>query len=105
MIAAPPPPPPARVQVVAQEFRYGMSRQTINAGAAIIELRNMGEDAHDLRMRRVGGKRVYAWPNVQPGDAVDRELRLQPGRYVLWCGVANHRALGMTATLVVRPAR
>jgi hypothetical protein len=87
---------------VAQEFRYSMSRQSIKTGAAIIELRNMGEDAHDLRLRRVGGKRVYAWPSVQPGNAVDRELTLAPGRYVLWCGVANHRTLGMTATLVVR---
>lgn len=103
MIAAPPP-PPARVQVVAQEFRYSMSRQSIKAGSAIVELRNMGQDAHDLRMRRVGGKRVYAWPNVQPGDAVDREFTLRPGKYVLWCSVANHRALGMTATLVVRRA-
>jgi uncharacterized cupredoxin-like copper-binding protein len=79
-----------------------MSRRTINAGAAIVELRNMGQDAHDLRMKRVGGKRLYKWPNVQPGDVVDRELTLLPGRYVLWCGVANHRALGMTATLVVK---
>jgi hypothetical protein len=100
-VIAVPPPPPARVQVVAQEFRYSLSRLTINAGAAIVELRNMGEDAHDLRMRRLGGTRVYAWPNVQPGDAVDRELKLLPGTYVLWCGVADHRAKGMTARLVV----
>ena len=75
MILAPPP-PPARVQVVAQEFRYALSRQTIKAGWAIIELRNQGQDAHDLRMRRVGGKRVYL--------------------------VADHSELGMTATLRVR---
>lgn len=101
MIAVPPP-PPARVQVVAQEFRYALSRQTIAAGWAIVELRNGGQDAHDLRMQRVGGTRVYAWPNVQPGAVADRTFKLLPGRYRLWCGVANHRALGMTATLVVR---
>ena len=99
---APPPPPPARVQVVAQEFRFALSRQTIRAGAAIVELRNGGEDAHDLRMRRVGGTRVYAWPAVQPGKVVDNTLKLLPGTYALWCSVANHRALGMRATLVVR---
>ena len=101
MIASPPP-PPARVQVVAQEFRYSLSRQTITAGWAIIELRNLGEDAHDLRMRRVGGARVYAWPEAQPGATVDEQFKLLPGRYRLWCRVANHRELGMTATLVVR---
>ena len=100
MIAATPP-PPARVQVLAQEFRYTLSRQTIRSGWAIIELRNGGEDAHDLRMRRVGGTRTYAWPNVPAGNVVDRTFKLLPGTYALWCGVANHRALGMRATLVV----
>jgi plastocyanin len=100
MIAATP--PPARVQVVAQEFRYALSRQTIKAGRAIIELRNLGEDAHDLRLRRIGGSRVYALPLTQSGQTTDREFTLKPGTYRLYCDVANHRALGMQATLVVR---
>jgi uncharacterized cupredoxin-like copper-binding protein len=79
-----------------------MSRRTIRAGRAVVELRNLGQDAHDLRMRRAGGTRVYAWPDVQPGQVADLELTLPPGRYTLWCSVANHRALGMTATLVVK---
>ena len=102
MIAATPPPPPARVQVVAQEFRYTLSRQTIKAGWAIIELNNSGQDAHDLRLQRVGGTRVYAWPTVQAGAVADKTFKLLPGRYRLWCSVANHRALGMQATLAVR---
>ena len=100
-MTAAPPPPPARVQVIAQEFRYTLSRQTIRAGRTIVELRNAGEDAHDLRLRRMGGTRVYTWPTVQPGDIVDQAFTLQPGTYVLWCSVANHRARGMRATLVV----
>jgi plastocyanin len=100
-VIAAPPPPPARVQVLAQEFRYTLSRQTIKAGRAIVELRNGGEDAHDLRMRRAGGTRVYAWPNVQAGEVVDKAFKLLPGTYALWCSVANHRKLGMRATLVV----
>ena len=102
MILATPPPPPARVQVVAQEFRYALSRQTIEAGWAIIELRNQGEDAHDLTMRRVGGKRIYVWPLAQPGATVDRQYKLLPGIYKLRCAVANHAELGMVATLRVR---
>ena len=101
MILAPPP-PPARVQVVAQEFRFSLSRQTIKSGWAIIELRNAGEDAHDLRLQRVGGKRVYRWPVAQAGETVDREFKLLPGVYRPSCSVANHAALGMVATLRVR---
>ena len=81
MIAAPPP-PPARVQVVAQEFRFTLSRQSIKAGWAIVELRNGGQDAHDLRMRRVGGTRVYA-PKQKPTAAtwfLSNRRRRSPGR-------------------------
>jgi hypothetical protein len=101
MIVAPSP-PPARVQVVAQEFRFSLSRTVVPRGPVIVELRNIGEDAHDLRLRRVGGTRVYEWPVAQPGQTVDREVRLPPGTYRLTCGVANHAQLGMVATLHVR---
>ena len=37
--------PPARVQVVAQEFRYSLSWTTVTAGFVIVELVNRGEDA------------------------------------------------------------
>jgi len=100
-VIAAPPPPPARVQVVAREFSFVLSRQSIRTGWAIIELRNAGEDAHDLRMRRVGGKRIYAWPVTQSEGVVDKEYKLLPGRYVLYCSIANHRTLGMQTTLVV----
>jgi hypothetical protein len=105
VIVTTPPPPPARVQVVAREFSLTLSRQTIKAGAAIVELANFGEDAHDLRLQRVGGTKVYGWPVAESGAVEDRALRLVPGRYRLWCSIANHRALGMVATLrVIRAA-
>jgi plastocyanin len=105
MIWAAPPPPPARVQVVATEFRLTLSRARVRAGEAIVELVNQGEDGHDLRIRRVGGTTTRSWPVVRPGRYVDRELRLRAGRYVLWCSLPGHRALGMQATLVVTPAK
>jgi hypothetical protein len=91
-----------RVQVSAKEFWYALSRKTVVEGPAIVELVNFGEDDHDLRMRRIGGTRVYRWPDLAPGAYFDRELKLQPGRYKLWCGIANHEQLGMTAVLTVR---
>jgi len=96
--------PPARVQVVAQEFRYSLSRTKIRAGRVIVELVNRGQDTHDLDMRRIGGTRIMRFPDVQPGQVVDRELKLVPGRYTLWCAVADHNERGMHAVLrVVRP--
>jgi plastocyanin len=97
-----PPHPPARVQVAAQEYSFALSRAAIKAGPAIVELANFGEDPHDLRMERIGGKRVYATPVVQPGDQYDLVVKLLPGKYRLWCSIANHRTLGMQAVLIVR---
>jgi hypothetical protein len=100
--AVPPHHPPARVQIVAREFTLELSRPAINAGKATIELANFGEDPHNLRLQRVGGTKIYGWPVAQPGIVEDRTLTLAPGRYRLWCSLANHRALGMLATLLVR---
>ena len=92
---------PARVQVSAQEFSYSLSRRSVVAGPAIVELYNLGEDPHDLRMERLGGGKLWKTPLVFPGTYFDLNATLVPGRYRLWCSIANHRQLGMTAVLTV----
>ena len=94
---------PARVQVSAKEFFFALSRHRVVAGPAIVELVNFGEDPHDLRLQRIGGGRVWRSPVVFPGAYHDVETTLVPGRYRLWCGIANHRLLGMQAVLDVVP--
>ena len=94
-------PAPARVQVSAKEFLFALSRRTVVAGPAIVELVNFGEDPHDLRMERVGGGRLWKTPLVYPGAYYDLDAKLVPGRYRLWCSIGNHRRLGMEAVLTV----
>jgi len=94
---------PNRVQVVAKEFYFALSRRTVPAGPAIVELVNFGQDEHDLRMQRVGGAHIAGTPIVEPGDYYDMPITLRAGKYILWCSIANHRALGMQATLIVTP--
>lgn len=96
--------PPARVQVVAKEFTFALSRGTIRSGRVIIQLANFGEDVHDLALQRIApGTRVFQTPEVGPGRQIDLNLRLGPARYQLWCAVADHRERGMKATLTVKP--
>jgi plastocyanin len=95
------PPAQARVQVAAKEFYYVLSRRSVVAGPAIVELVNFGEDPHDLRLQRIGGAHIAGTPQVQPGDHYDLSLTLRAGRYRLWCSIANHRQLGMQAVLTV----
>ena len=97
-------PAPARVQVGADEFGYTLSRASIKAGPAIVQLANFGEDEHDLRLQRVGGPRVYRVGTAAPGGVRELEARFLPGRFRLWCSLADHRARGLTATLVVKRA-
>lgn len=96
---------PSRVQVVAKEYSFSLSRLHVQAGTATIELQNLGEDPHDLRLQRAGARHIAGLGTVAPGDVADLTLKLAPGRYSLWCSIANHRQLGMHATLVVTPAR
>ncbi len=50
--------PLSRVQVVALEFHYRLSRVRIPSGPVRIELANFGQDEHDLQLQRVGGSTV-----------------------------------------------
>ena len=67
------------VQVGADEFSYSLSRQSIKAGPAIVQLVNYGEDEHDLRLRRAGGTRTYRIGKVRPGGLGELEARFLPG--------------------------
>jgi hypothetical protein len=96
-------PAPARLQVTADEFRFALSRGSVRAGPVVIELYNLGEDDHDLALRRqANGAVTRRIRVVGPGKVRQLETSLARGRYALWCTLSDHRARGMRATLVVR---
>jgi plastocyanin len=93
---------PTRVQVSSTEFELALSRAKVKQGRAIVELVNLGEDPHDLALRRLArGARTYTTKVVAPGEDASISFRLYPGRYQLWCTIGDHRARGMRATLTV----
>jgi hypothetical protein len=95
---------PGRLQVVAREFRYQLSRTQLRSGRwSIIELYNLGEDEHDLRLQRIGGRKVWGLSKVLPGQRKVFGAKLPVGRYRLWCSLADHDARGMHAQLKVVP--
>ena len=95
-------PTSARLGVSATEFHLTLSRPAVKAGVVQIELQNDGQDPHDLRVRRVGGSHTFSIPLVGPGKHRTVTIHVRPGSYQLWCSIADHRALGMQATLRVR---
>src|SRR5205085_6664896 len=98
--------PAARMLVYAQEWSLYPSRTTLPAGRASVQLWNRGQDAHDLRIRRVrhghmfGGVRGVAV--TRSGGLRQGSWRLSAGRYELYCSLPGHRMRGMHAILTVR---
>jgi hypothetical protein len=93
---------PSRLLVESREFNLVLSRRSVRAGDAIVQLVNRGEDPHDLRLRRVGGRGGGVVAETLPGEVTEWSGRLRRGRYRLWCTLEGHRALGMRAVLRVR---
>ena len=95
-------PPPARLLAFASEFHLGASRRSAPAGVLVAELKNNGQDDHDLAVRNPRGRIIASTGVVRHGALGRLRVRLRPGRYVLVCTLADHEALGMRSVLVVR---
>ena len=93
--------PQARLFVSAKEFSLVMSRQALKPGNAKIQLYNAGEDAHDLRLKRIGGTRTLWIRETAPGDVSELSTMLRAGKWRLWCSLPGHAKAGMRATLTV----
>jgi hypothetical protein len=98
-------PPPVRLLAFASEFRIGASRSQAPSGMLVAQLKNNGQDDHDLAVRNARGHIVASTGVVRHGALGQLRVRLRPGRYVLVCTLADHEARGMRAVLVVRARR
>ncbi|MDX6597533.1 MAG: hypothetical protein QOE87_1420 [Gaiellales bacterium] len=71
----------------------------------VAQLKNIGQDDHDLAVRDPRGKIVASTGVVGHGALGRLRVRLRPGRYVLVCTLADHEARGMRTVLVVGARR
>jgi hypothetical protein len=93
---------PRFVSVAAREFSLTLSRPLVGAGAVTVELRNSGEDPHNLVVSPEGTHTPLAsFSEIGPGTYERRSVSLAPGRYQLWCSLELHEGLGMSTTLRV----
>ena len=85
-----------------REFKIAVYRPRVRAGKLRFNVRNLGEDDHDLVVRRAGRRIGGLHAVVHPGAVAALRLTLRhPGGYQLVCTVADHEARGMRATLRV----
>jgi hypothetical protein len=98
---------PAHMLVYAQEWSLWPSRTTLPSGKVAVQLWNRGQDAHDLRIRRVNRDghmigRALGAPVTLSGNISDVSWTLRPGVYELYCSMPGHRARGMHVRVRVR---
>lgn len=91
--------------VYADEYILNGSRRAGPSGLWRIQFRNNGEDDHDLRVRRASGLVVGSSRVARPAGLQTVQVRLRPGRYTLFCSIADHELRGMKWSLVVRTPR
>jgi plastocyanin len=85
----------------AKEYSYDPGRVTVEkAGPLRIILRNDGELAHDLRIRK--GERDLGGTPAFQGGSRSATVRLAGGEYTFYCSVGDHEELGMKGDLRVR---
>jgi hypothetical protein len=94
------------LSVAVAEFTMTPSRTLLGSGLVTIELRNVGEDPHDLRIDTEAGVAVETWDELAPGDPGrpsrdTKQVELAPGTYRLLCTITGHAALGMATQVTV----
>jgi plastocyanin len=90
----------ATVGVTAEDFSFDLAEDSFAAGEYTFELTNAGGASHDLVIER-DGEDVAATDIVSPGSSDSVTVTLEPGEYVLYCSVGNHRSMGMEVPVTV----
>jgi len=97
---------PTAVGVAQREFHITPYRRSVPVGAVKLNIRNYGEDVHNIVVRGPKGFTAVG-PDVDSGSGATWTVKLRrPGSYSLLCTRANHLKLGMKAKLkVVEPKK
>lgn len=104
--ALPAPKPPVAVGIAEREHSISPYRRSVPVGLVKLNIRNFGEDVHNLVVRGPRGFTAVG-PDVESGHNASFVVRLRrPGTYRLLCTRANHLQLGMKSKLrVVAPKK
>jgi plastocyanin len=65
-----------------------------------VTVHNSGRLGHTFRIR-TANHNVMNITTIPPNGTKSRSFELAPGKYTMYCALANHEELGMSGTLVV----
>ncbi|WP_347057459.1 hypothetical protein ABC795_12200 [Blastococcus sp. HT6-30] len=84
------------VEAQLVDFAIELDEDTFAAGTYEFAVANEGDASHDFVVER-DGEDVAATQVLQSGQSVT----LEPGIYVFYCSVGNHRSMGMEVSVEV----
>jgi plastocyanin len=94
------------VGVSEREFRISPYRRTVPPGVVRFNVKNYGEDTHDLVVVSPRGRSVGTTGEIGAGAQGFLRVKLnKPGVYRLLCTQADHTARGMRSRITVRATR
>lgn len=82
------------------EMFIELSEDSFGAGSYTFDVVNEGSATHDFVVERDGSD-VAATESIAPGSSTTLTVDLEPGEYVFYCSIGNHRAMGMEVTVTV----
>jgi len=82
------------------DFSISLDEDTLPAGSYTIDVVNDGSSTHDLVVERDGDD-IAKSDRIGPGDTTSLTVDLEPGEYVFYCSIGNHRTMGMELTVQV----
>jgi uncharacterized cupredoxin-like copper-binding protein len=94
-------PSPVALRATEVDFAIELPQTELAAGSYTIEVVNEGDATHDLVIEDAGGNEVAASEVIAPGQSGTVEVSLQPGEYVFYCSIGNHREMGMEVAVTV----
>jgi plastocyanin len=81
-------------------FSISLDKDTLTAGTYEITVVNKGSATHDLAVEEDGTTEEQT-DSIAPGGSTTLTVDLDPGEYVFYCTIGNHRAMGMEITVQV----
>jgi plastocyanin len=82
------------------DFSITLDSTDLKAGDYEIQIVNDGGATHDLVVEK-DGQDVAKSDTIGPGSTGSVTVSLEPGEYVFFCSIGNHRAMGMEVKVTV----